>query len=235
VIDRDSGRSRGYGFCEYEDADTAASAVRNLNGYEINGRSMRVDFSENDTVKPSTSSSNTNSPTTAAATDGMLGQQLPVTQSATDAITAIIGSLTANQLFDIMSQMKSLVRTSPEQARAILLQAPQISYALFQALIIMKVITPATIQQVLRASAQPPPQMAPQMHPPYPPHPHQQLPPHPQHIMMHPPAPHIMQQQQQYQNQQQQVPVQQGQASIDLNSLPEEQRVFSYFYFQTCK
>lgn len=43
VYDRDSGKPKGYGFCEYDDADTAASAIRNLNGFEMNGRSLRVD------------------------------------------------------------------------------------------------------------------------------------------------------------------------------------------------
>jgi RNA recognition motif-containing protein len=43
VYDRDSGKPKGYGFCEYDDPDTAASAIRNLNGFEMNGRSLRVD------------------------------------------------------------------------------------------------------------------------------------------------------------------------------------------------
>ena len=31
----------GYGFCEYKDQETALSAMRNLNGYEIAGRTLR--------------------------------------------------------------------------------------------------------------------------------------------------------------------------------------------------
>lgn len=48
VTDRESGRPKGYGFCEYKDEETALSARRNLQGYEINGRQLRVDFAEND-------------------------------------------------------------------------------------------------------------------------------------------------------------------------------------------
>ena len=48
VIDRESGKPKGYGFCEYKDEETALSARRNLQGYEINGRQLRVDFAEND-------------------------------------------------------------------------------------------------------------------------------------------------------------------------------------------
>ena len=43
MYDRDSGKPKGYGFCEYDDPDTAASAIRNLNGFEMSGRSLRVD------------------------------------------------------------------------------------------------------------------------------------------------------------------------------------------------
>ncbi|RVE41696.1 hypothetical protein evm_013661 [Chilo suppressalis] len=43
VFDRETGKPKGYGFCEYRDQETALSAMRNLNGYEIGGRSLRVD------------------------------------------------------------------------------------------------------------------------------------------------------------------------------------------------
>lgn len=48
VTDRETGKPKGYGFCEYKDEETALSARRNLQGYEINGRQLRVDFAEND-------------------------------------------------------------------------------------------------------------------------------------------------------------------------------------------
>ncbi|KAG8491053.1 hypothetical protein CXB51_014196 [Gossypium anomalum] len=48
VIDRETGKPKGYGFCEYKNEETALSARRNLQGYEINGRQLRVDFAEND-------------------------------------------------------------------------------------------------------------------------------------------------------------------------------------------
>ena len=44
VIDRDTGKSKGYGFCEYRDKETAQSAMRNLNNYEMGGRNLRVDI-----------------------------------------------------------------------------------------------------------------------------------------------------------------------------------------------
>lgn len=43
VYDRETGKPKGYGFCEYKDTETAQSAMRNLNGTEIHGRQLRVD------------------------------------------------------------------------------------------------------------------------------------------------------------------------------------------------
>lgn len=44
VTDKDTGKAKGYGFCEYRDEETALSARRNLQGYKINGRELKVDF-----------------------------------------------------------------------------------------------------------------------------------------------------------------------------------------------
>merc|ERR1719186_56585 len=43
VYDRETGKPKGYGFCEYKDQETALSAMRNLNSHEIAGRTLRVD------------------------------------------------------------------------------------------------------------------------------------------------------------------------------------------------
>jgi len=48
VLDRETGKPKGYGFCEYRDEETALSARQNLQGCEINGRQLRVDFAENE-------------------------------------------------------------------------------------------------------------------------------------------------------------------------------------------
>lgn len=48
VLDENTGKSKGYGFCEYRDAETAASALRNLKDIDYNGRQLRINFAEND-------------------------------------------------------------------------------------------------------------------------------------------------------------------------------------------
>ena len=42
VYDRETGKPKGYGFCEYQDVETAQSAMRNLNNCDFNGRPLRV-------------------------------------------------------------------------------------------------------------------------------------------------------------------------------------------------
>jgi RNA recognition motif-containing protein len=40
--DRDTGRPRGFAFVELSTGDQAAAAIGKLDGYELNGRSLRV-------------------------------------------------------------------------------------------------------------------------------------------------------------------------------------------------
>jgi RNA recognition motif-containing protein len=42
ITDRDTGRPRGFGFVEMEDASAAETAIRALNGTEVGGRSLKV-------------------------------------------------------------------------------------------------------------------------------------------------------------------------------------------------
>ena len=42
IMDRDTGRSKGFGFVEIEDDGVALKAVEQLNGKEVNGRPLRV-------------------------------------------------------------------------------------------------------------------------------------------------------------------------------------------------
>jgi RNA recognition motif-containing protein len=48
VFDRDTAKPKGYGFCTYIDHETACSAVRNLNNFDVGGRQLRVDFADAD-------------------------------------------------------------------------------------------------------------------------------------------------------------------------------------------
>ena len=155
----------------YTDAETAASAVRNLNDVEVGGRPLRLDFAE---VDPMLDNGRDRKGVSMSAPTGMA---LPPGVSATDAITQTIASLPPQQLMDILVQMKSLTATAPEQARSLLVANPQLAYAVFHAMLMMNVVDPAIVQHVLSEVS--PALDAPQMGAPMPPGAAPQPSPHP--------------------------------------------------------
>ena len=46
ITDRDSGRSRGFGFVTFADAESAEKAVSALNQTELDGRTIKVDVAQ---------------------------------------------------------------------------------------------------------------------------------------------------------------------------------------------
>lgn len=51
VIDRDSGRSKGFGFVEMETEEGAAAAINAMNGKELDGRVIKVNEANDKPVR----------------------------------------------------------------------------------------------------------------------------------------------------------------------------------------
>lgn len=136
--------------------------MRNLNGADMDGRGLRVDHAE-----PEKRDMPGSGPTRHAMTAGptatvggpMAGRPLPTGINlppgvdAADSITQTLGTMPAERLLDILGQMKSLVTTSPDQARGLLNSNPQLTYALFQAMILMKVVDQSVLQRMIQPAA----------------------------------------------------------------------------------
>ncbi|KAI9484264.1 MAG: RNA recognition domain-containing protein [Benjaminiella poitrasii] len=188
LFDRDTGRPKGYGFCEFLDAETAASAVRNLNDYEIGGRQLRVDYAAMEdnqgrgNHQSNGSSSNYNnqnrhhplqppvqSQQMPAQTMPMPMQSLPpqpmtstANMSSVDEISKVLASMNSQDLFTLMSQMKQLSFERPDFTREFLTSNPQVAYALFQAMVMMNIVDPNIITRIMTAAATVPPVTQPQ-------------------------------------------------------------------------
>lgn len=152
VFDRETGKPKGYGFCEYKDVQTAMSAMRNLNGYEINGRILRVDNAgaERQRMAEMGGGGNRdrdmghhNGPRHNNNDDlGMRDEGPPQPEKTPEMISRAVAALPPEQMFDLMKQMKLCIQNNPQEARTMLLQNPQLSYALLQALVVMKIVDP---------------------------------------------------------------------------------------------
>jgi cleavage stimulation factor subunit 2 len=184
VYDKETGKPKGFGFAEYADADQAAAAVRNLNEFELAGRKLRVDYSNDGKddnhggggggggggghqtggghVQHAQQPSFPSLPPVNGAPVGQLqgdapilpeGQSLGAHLTAQDAISQTVATIPPLQLLDAMQQMQDLCRTDPDKAIQMLKQAPQLTYAITQILILMKLTDQNTLATVIQQTA----------------------------------------------------------------------------------
>ncbi|XP_074655262.1 cleavage stimulation factor subunit 2-like [Tubulanus polymorphus] len=146
VYDRETGKPKGYGFCEYQDVETAQSAMRNLNNADFNGRPLRVGAAAGEQTKDE-------SKTMQQAIGGPVIESPfgdPVEpKEAPEAISRAVASLPPEQMYELMKQMKLCVQNNPTEARNMLLKNPQLAYALLQAQIVMKIVDPQVAMAML--------------------------------------------------------------------------------------
>lgn len=65
-------------------------------------------------------------------------------------ISKAVSSLPPEQMFELMQQMKQCIQNNPNEARQMLLQNPQLAYALLQALVVMRVVDPNNALSLLQ-------------------------------------------------------------------------------------
>lgn len=138
MFDRESGKPKGYGFCEYKDQETALSAMRNLNGYEIGGRTLRVDNACTEKSRMEMQQL-----LQGPQVENPYGEHCDPDQ-APETITKAVASLPPEQMYELMKQMKMCISNNPAEARQMLLLNPQLSYALLQSMVVMRIVDPQT-------------------------------------------------------------------------------------------
>jgi len=191
VTDSETGKPRGFAFVEFQDPQAALSAIRNMNDYELNGRRIRVNFSNSSHLE---------------ALAGKLGMDLPnthhsginvnaggsgpshhhhhsTTTTGSTASTAVKGSvygtvavadalkdMTKGELYDVVAKLKEIADRDHDEARRILSGHPQLPEAILFCLskldMVQTPVTPATANIVpINAPPPPPPAVDPRLRP----------------------------------------------------------------------
>ncbi|KAJ7058563.1 hypothetical protein C8F01DRAFT_1148566 [Mycena amicta] len=167
VFDRETGKPKGYGFCEFADHATALSAVRNLNNTDVGGRSLRIDLADSDpflegktTVRGEIIDGGTPGPAEnrwrggheQEGTEILVavppGKPLLPGQRAEDVITQFMREQKSGQLDEILAQMKAFSFTHPKQAIAFIQHNPQVAYAIYKGLSLSGIIPPDSLQNL---------------------------------------------------------------------------------------
>ena len=138
VTDRDTGKRKGFGFVEYADVETALSAVRNLNEYDLCGRALRVNLAEQDSKggggggEPGVGRKRKERATTVQlGSEPAAGHFSPpppevLLPPPLDPVAAYVEKLGRAQMFELAMQAKHYVATQPDDASRLFQQHPQL-------------------------------------------------------------------------------------------------------------
>jgi cleavage stimulation factor subunit 2 len=127
ATDPETMNPRGFAFIEYQDHQAALSAIRNMNDFELNGRKIRVNFSNPSHLEPLA---------------GKLGMDVPSSQAlqkqdisaGTIAVAEALKGMSKGELYDVIVRLKEISDRDPEEARRILSGHPQLQEAILFAM-----------------------------------------------------------------------------------------------------
>ncbi|KAI0561475.1 RNA recognition motif containing protein [Gracilaria domingensis] len=181
--DNETGRAKGYGFCEYEDKETAMSARRNLNGTMLNGRPLRVDFTDSDKQIAARNGPNLN-PNLSAPPNKPGVQNIPQKPAhqmpnhpnmqpaglppALASANPSMERMSLPEIHQTMVHLKKAIVQNPNEMRDLLLANPRLAQAIMQGQLMLGMVPPPMM---------PTPQSHPPMQPRPPPQPRQRPPP----------------------------------------------------------
>ena len=158
MVTDENGKPRGFAFIEFEDPASALSAIRNMNDYELNGRRIRVNFSNSSHLETLagklgmdlTSMSHTSTTLTMNSMMGMTGgssaaaaiggtatttmattsRNIMEGTTGTHTVAEALKGLSKGECYDIIHQLKMIAERDPEEARKIISAHPQLPEAI---------------------------------------------------------------------------------------------------------
>lgn len=112
--------------------------MRNLNGYEIGGRTLRVDNACTEKSRMEMAALLSGPQVENPYGDHCNSEEAP------EIISKTVASLPPEQMYELMKQMKQCIQNNPHESRQMLIQNPQLAYALLQAQVVMRIVDPVT-------------------------------------------------------------------------------------------
>ncbi len=131
----------GYAFVEYDNPDTALTAIQNLSNVEVDGRRLRVGFSNNSGLEAIAKQRGL----TITPNGGVTGKSLE----------GVMGQFSLPEMYDMIAHLKEVAETKPDELRLLLISHPQIAEAIVHMQVKIGMIRPL---------ARPEPQQPPPMH-----------------------------------------------------------------------
>lgn len=139
VTDPETGRSKGFAFVEYEDPHAALGAIRNMNDHELNGRRLRVNFSNSSHLEQlagslgmdlSNAGGNNNNQKSNSAASALSGGNKPASSPGTNAVAEALRAMSKAEMYDVTKKLKEIADQNPDEARRILAGHPQLPEAM---------------------------------------------------------------------------------------------------------
>lgn len=154
-------RSKGYGFVEFQDQESATRAVQALNGVNLRGRKLVVYYTNDDGSRDRRQHS-TPPPPPPTGPEDYSQRQLQPGQPAQTNTDFVPGNLVINdnisrtlshfpplKLFEIMGSLRSVVAQDASQAVELLRSNPTLTYTLVQAMLLMGLVDGTVVSQAV--------------------------------------------------------------------------------------
>jgi cleavage stimulation factor subunit 2 len=164
VHDLETGKPRGFAFIEFEDPQVALSAIRNMNDYELNGRRIRVNFSNSSHLealagKLGMDLTNTASQQTSRGSGGG-GPSTESVSSGTQTVADALKGFSKAEMYDVVAKLKEIADKDPDEARRLLSGHPQLPEAMLHLMSKLDMIQTPVMTAPPPVLAPPPPRVA---------------------------------------------------------------------------
>ncbi|KAL7567642.1 hypothetical protein ACA910_000235 [Epithemia clementina (nom. ined.)] len=132
VTDIETGKPRGFAFVEFEDPQAALSAIRNMNDYELNGRRLRVNFSNSShlEVLAGKLGMDLSQQTQRTAKTTPAGAPTAAGSAGTSVVAEALKGFSKGEAYDVIAKLKEMAERDPDEARRVISGHPQLPEAL---------------------------------------------------------------------------------------------------------